>query len=281
MKILISVDIEGVAGVFHPEQTRAGNTEYERARRLMTAEANAAIRGAFDGGATMVLVNDSHGGFRNLLPDELDPRARAVLGKPRVLGMMGGLEDEEGEEGGACQGVFMVGYHARSQSRGVLAHTINSFAFARIWLGGEEVGEAGLYGALAAELGVPVLMASGDDVFAAETQPLFPLARFVVTKTAHGHGSGISRSPAEVRQAIETTAREVLQARIKAPGRPTARQGPFACRLQTQSPGLADLFAVLPGLERLDGVTVAFTKDSVQDVVRTLNSLSAMSAMLR
>ena len=79
MKILISVDIEGVAGVFHPEQTRPSNPEYERARRLMTAEANAAIRGAFVGGASEVLVNDSHGGFRNLLPDELDPRARAVL----------------------------------------------------------------------------------------------------------------------------------------------------------------------------------------------------------
>lgn len=279
MKILISVDIEGVAGVFHPEQTRAGNTEYERARRLMTAEANAAIRGAFAGGATSVLVNDSHGGFRNLLPDELDPRARAVLGKPRVLGMMGGLEDEEG---GRCDGVFMIGYHGKSQSRGVLAHTINNFAFARIWLNDIELGEAGLYGSLAAERGVPVLLASGDDVFAAETQPVFPHARFVVTKTAHGHASGVSLSPAVACAAIEAAAREVLlqagpdQRQPREIGKP-----PFACRLQTQSPGMADLFAVLPGLERLDGVTVAFSKSSVEDVVRTLNSLSAMSAMLR
>jgi D-amino peptidase len=279
LKILISVDIEGVAGVFHPEQTRAGNTEYERARRLMTAEANAAIRGAFDGGASSVLVNDSHGGFRNLLPDELDPRARAVLGKPRVLGMMGGLEDEEG---GACDGVFMIGYHGKSQSRGVLAHTINSFAFARIWLNDVELGEAGLYGSLAAERGVPVLLASGDDVFAAETQPLFPEARFVVTKTAHGHASGVSLAPAVACAAIEAAAREVLQQAGPAQRQPRdIGKPPFNCKLQTQSPGMADLFAVLPGLERLDGVTVAFSKSSVEDVVRTLNSLSAMSAMLR
>jgi D-amino peptidase len=58
MKILISVDIEGVAGVFHSQQVRAGNPEYERARRLMTEEANAAIAGAFDGGAAEVWVND-------------------------------------------------------------------------------------------------------------------------------------------------------------------------------------------------------------------------------
>lgn len=272
MKILISVDIEGVAGVFHAEQTRAGNTEYERARRLMTDEANAAIRGAFDGGATSVLVNDSHGGFRNLLPDLLDPRAQVVLGKPRVLGMMGGLEQ-------GCDGVFMVGYHARSQSRGVLAHTINSFAFARVWLQGQELGEAGLYGALAAEQGVPVLLASGDDVFKAETEPLFPGARFVVTKIAQGHASGVSLSPAAACGAIEVAAREAVADTHRLALRSLA--APVECRLQTQSPGLADLFGVLPGLERVDGVTLAFSGPSVQHVVRTLNSLSAMSAMLR
>src|SRR5690606_16650190 len=133
MKILISTDIEGVAGVFHAEQTRPGNGEYERARVWMTGEANAAIEAAFDGGADEVLVNDSHGGFRNLLPDALDARARVVLGKPRYLGMMGGLEE-------SCDAVCLVGYHARSQARGILAHTINSFAYARIFINGVELG---------------------------------------------------------------------------------------------------------------------------------------------
>ncbi|MGI4891529.1 MAG: M55 family metallopeptidase, partial [Janthinobacterium lividum] len=112
MRILISADIEGVANVFHPEQTRAGNAEYERARRWMTAEADAAVRGAFDGGATEVLVNDSHGGFRNLIPDSIDRRARFVLGKPRYLSMMAGVD--------GCNAVCMIGYHARAGSRGVV-----------------------------------------------------------------------------------------------------------------------------------------------------------------
>ena len=167
MNVLISVDIEGIAGVFHPEQTRAGNGEYERARRWMTLEANAAIQGAFAGGATQVWVNDSHGGFRNLLPDLLDTRAQVVLGKPRTLGMMAGLE-----YGAAL--VFMIGYHAMSQSRGILAHTINSFAFARVLLNGVETGEAGLYGALAAQYGAQVALLSGDDVFAEETATAIP-----------------------------------------------------------------------------------------------------------
>lgn len=189
MKILISTDIEGVAGVFAVEQTRAGNPEYERARRWMTAEANAAIEGAFAAGAQAVWVNDSHGGFRNLLPDGLDARARIVLGKPRTLGMMAGLEQRPDL-------VFMIGFHAKSQTRGVLAHTINSFAFTQVWVNGVELGEAGLYGALAREYGAHVALATGDDVFVDETRPLFPDARFEIVKTASGASSGDTLTPA-------------------------------------------------------------------------------------
>ncbi|MVW71862.1 MULTISPECIES: M55 family metallopeptidase [unclassified Bordetella] len=276
MKILISTDIEGVAGVFHAEQVRPGNGEYERARVWMTGEANAAVQGAFEGGATEVLVNDSHGGFRNLLPDQIDPRARLVLGKPRYLGMMGGLEE-------ACDAVMLVGYHSRAQGRGILAHTINSFAFARVLINGQELGEAGLYGALAGELGVPVILASGDDVFIEETQPLYPNAQWVQTKIAHGQGSGITLSPEAARQAIAQAARLAVQARRdNIDGvTPFRIAGPIECRLQTQSSALADLFCMWPTLERVDGVMLRFTVDSMQAAIRTLNSLSAMSSMLR
>ena len=69
-------------------------------------------------------VNDSHGDFRNLLAEELDARAELLLGKPRELGMMAGVEQD-------CTAVFLVGWHAKARSGGVLAHTINGFAFAR------------------------------------------------------------------------------------------------------------------------------------------------------
>ncbi|MDR6409667.1 M55 family metallopeptidase [Paraburkholderia terricola] len=277
MKVLISADIEGVAGVFHPEQTRAGNGEYEAARRWMTLEANAAIEGAFAGGATQVWVNDSHGGFRNLLPDLLDARAQVVLGKPRTLGMMAGLE-----YGAAL--VFMIGYHAKSQTRGILAHTINSFAFARVSLNGVEVGEAGLYGALAEEYGARVALLSGDDVFAEETAPRFPGARFVVTKSATGHASGVTQSPANARDAIGTAAREVVRQHLAeghAPHATRAGAKPVECELRVQTTALADLFCQWPTLTRVDAVTLRFDAASAEDAVRMLNCLSAMSFMLR
>ena len=292
MKILISADIEGVAGVFSLEQTRPGNPEYERARRGMTEEANAAIRGAFAGGATQVLVNDSHGSFRNLLVDALDPRAQYVLGKPRYLGMMAGLEQN-------CHGVMLLGYHSQAQGRGVLAHTMNSFAFARVEINGQALGEAGLYGALAGEMGVPVLFGSGDDQFIAENKARFAGAQWVQTKLAYGHSSGISLSPAEAQAAIAEAAERAVRdagelTGMTSPVRSTLQvqdaavevlpfriDAPLTCQLTTQGPAFADLFCTLPFVSRTDGVTVTFTADSMQYVIRILNSLGAMSFMLR
>ncbi|WP_447774978.1 M55 family metallopeptidase [Variovorax boronicumulans] len=272
MKVLISTDIEGVAGVYHHEQARQGNPEYERARVLMAQEANAAIAGAFDAGATEVLVNDSHGGFRNMPPDVLDARARVVQGKPRYLSMVAGVEE-------GVDALCMVGYHSRAQGRGILAHTINSFAFASISLGGQELGEAGIYGALAGEYGVPVVMGSGDDVFIAENRALFPHATFVQTKRATGCNSGVSLSPEESRRAIRTGVQEALATRAKA--QPLVLKGPQAVTLRCQSPALADLFCQWPNFERVDGVTLRFVADSVESAVRMLNCCSAMSSMLR
>jgi D-amino peptidase len=278
MKVLISTDIEGVAGVFHTEQTRPGNGEYERARRWMTDEANAAIEGAFAGGATEVWVNDSHGGFRNLLPDLLDERAQVVLGKPRTLGMMAGLEY-------GAELVFMIGYHAKAQSRGILAHTINSFAFARVLMNGAEVGEAGLYGALAVEYGARVALLTGDDVFVEETRGAFPEADFVAVKTASGHASGVTRTPAAAREAIRVAAREAVARRMGGGAarseRSVVMQRPTQCELRVQTTALADLFCQWPSLTRIDGVTLRFETPSVEHAVRTLNCLSAMSFMLR
>jgi D-amino peptidase len=272
VKILISTDIEGVAGVTHTEQTRSGNPEYERARGWMTDEANAAIGGAFDGGATEVLVNDSHGSFRNLLLDRLDPRAHTITGKPRYLGMMAGVDL-------GCDAVFMVGYHSRAQTQGVLAHTINSFAFRSVAVNGEEFGEAHLYGALAGEFGVPVALLSGDDVFLAETTPTFPGAVGVETKRAHGNGVCLSLAPAQACSLIREAAKAAI-AKI-ATLRPVRIAGPIECVLTTQTPAIADLFCQWPQMERVGGSQLRFRTDDVQSTVRMLNSLSAMSFMLR
>ena len=272
MKILIAVDIEGIAGVVHPEQTQPGNAEFERARRLMTAEANAAIRGAFAGGATACVVNDSHGGFRNLIADEIDARVELLLGKPRELGMMAGIDQD-------CQAVFLVGWHSRAGTPGVLAHTISSFAFARILMNGAETGEAGLYGALAAEFAVPVALYTGDDAFIVETAPHFPGAVGVAVKRAHGNRVATSLAPAAACAAVEAGAAQAVARAADLKLRPVA--SPLTMRVDATSVALADLFAMLPMVRRIGATALEFTSPTTRHAIRVLNSLSAMSFMLR
>lgn len=274
MKVLISTDIEGVAGVVDSQQVRAGNGEYERARAWMTAEANAAIAGAFDGGAKEVYVNDSHGGFRNMIASDIDERARLVTGKPRVYSMMAGLEF-------GMDAVALVGHHARAQGRGVLAHTINSFAFARIMVNGIELGEPGLYGALAGHSGVPVIFGSGDQFFIEENRDFFERAVWVETKHAMGHSSAATLTPQASCARIREGMQKAVQAAIGQPMKPFVIDGPYECRLQTNSPALADAFCLLPGTRRDDGVTLSFEADSIENVIRTLNVFSTMTAALR
>ena len=178
-----------------------------------------------------------------------------------------------------CDALFMIGYHSRSQSAGILAHTINSFAFARVWLAGEEASEAMLYGALAGERGVPMVMASGDDVFCEETQLIFPHAHYVQTKAAWGQGSGMTLNPSQSCDLI----RDAAKASLADPRTWHAYrvETPVEVRLQAQTPALADLFCQWPTLERVDGVTLQFVAPSVEAAVRVLNCLSAMSFMLR
>jgi D-amino peptidase len=272
MKVLVSVDIEGIAGVVHPDHARPGNADDERARRWMTAEANAAIAGARAGGATDVIVNDSHGDFRNLLAEDIDRSVRLLQGKPRELGMMAGMDD-------GCIAVFLVGWHAKAMASGVLAHTINGTAFARVLVNGDEVGELALYGGVAAEFGAPVAFVSGDDHCVAEASGLFPNAVGVSVKTAHGHRSATSLPPAAACAAIEAGARTAAQ-RI-ATLRISPQRTPPTVRVQASNPAFADLFSMLPLVRRIDAVTLEFASPTMRHAVRVLNSLSAMSFMLR
>src|SRR5258705_4232186 len=118
MKVYISVDMEGIAGISHPDPTGRGDRGYAAAVDLMVGEANAAIEGALAGGATDILVNDSHGGMYNLRPADLNPAARILQGQ-KAWSMVAGAGPDAGFE----LAIF-VGYHARAgHPRGTIAHT--------------------------------------------------------------------------------------------------------------------------------------------------------------
>jgi D-amino peptidase len=272
VKIYVCVDIEGVAGVVAAQHGQPGNPEYERARRLMTEEANAAIEGAFAGGATEVVVNDGHGPMINLLPELLDPRAELILGKPKPFNMFAGLD-------GDFAGVMCVGFHAGAGRHGVLSHTTNGFAFRAIRLNGIDCAEATIYGAYAGSLGVPVILLTGDDVLAAECGPLFPGAECAVVKHALGHRAARALSPVNARALIREAAERAVRTCAEIP--PFVIAPPYRLEIDLASPALADLAATIPVATRLSPLSVAFAPDTVAAALGWVNTLSAMSAFLR
>ena len=208
MRILISADIEGISGVMSPEQTSPGSGEYERARLLMTREVNAAVEGALEGGATEIWVADGHGQYNNILLEELHPGACLVSGKPRLFGMMGGLDC------GPWDGLFLIGYHARAGAHGVLAHTINGSAFAEVRINGAPVGEYYLNGLLAGEYDVPVRLISGDDRLAEEAVSVYPNAEIVTVKRALSTRAAVHQPIGVVHKALHVAAQKALQGRF-------------------------------------------------------------------
>lgn len=271
MRIFIVADIEGVAGVTHPEQTRPGSGEYERARLLMTREVNAAVQGALDGGAQDIWVADAHGAYRNLLIEHLHPEARFISGKPRLDGMLGGLAEH-----GPWDGLFLVGCHARAGAAGVLAHTINSAAFALITVDGKAVGETFLNSAMAGEMGIAVRLVSGDDCLTREVAPFLTGVETVTVKQALGNRAA-AHLPLE---AVHAALRDAAEQAVQRDASPHVVQGPLWVEITTVQPVQADAFALLPCMQRLTPSAVGFEARTPGEALRLLNACSLMAAGL-
>jgi D-amino peptidase len=250
MDVVISVDMEGVAGIATRQQTRPGGRDYQLARALMTAEANAAIAGAFDGGATSVVVNDSHGPMDNLLGEQLDPRADYVVGSPKPGSMMQEVTPGTGV-------ALFVGYHAgASDPAGVLAHTYNGVGFADVRLNGHSVTEAELNALMAAAHQVPVGMVTGDTAICAVAGKALPGAVTVPVKTAIGYTAARSKHPSAARAAIRAGAERAVASAVAGSLRPTPVPDELTIEVELRPHGAAELAALVPGTERTAARTV-------------------------
>ncbi|ADI03135.1 D-aminopeptidase [Streptomyces bingchenggensis BCW-1] len=272
MKVLISVDMEGISGIVHPAETNPDRYDYERGRALMTAEANAVIAGVLDAEpAAEVWVADAHGSFRNLLPEELDRRARLVRGKPRPMGMLGGLDEH-------TDAVMFVGYHARAGGGpAVLAHTMSD-AILDVRVGGRSLGEIGLNAAMAGHLGVPVVLLSGDDTACAELCDLVPSAVTVAVKEALGQAAAVALHPEEARERLHQAAAEAVKQRTLVT--PLALAGPLEVEIDLYGPYMVDLATLVPGVSRAEGGrTVTFTAADFADAYRLVLLLVQLASI--
>ena len=255
MKVYLSVDMEGIAGVSHPHPTEMAHPRYPAAVELMIDETNAAIEGALAGGGTDILVNDSHGSMYNLLPSRIHPAARLLQGQ-KPWSMVEGA----GPGAGFAVALF-VGYHARAgHPRGTIAHTYSG-APVETRLDGRPTGEYGLNALALGAWGVPVGLVAGDDALAEEVEAWLPWAERVVVKTAAGGHAAASVHPAVaadlVRAGSERAVRRAVAGELE-----LLRVGPpVVIEVDYRRAVEADHAAIVPGAERVGDRGVRYAAD--------------------
>jgi D-amino peptidase len=266
LKVLISVDMEGITGVVTGEQLGPSGFEYARFREFMTAEALAAVEGAREAGATEIVVVDAHGNGQNLLIERFPADVRIIRSWPRPNMMVEGVDSTFGA-------VLFIGYHsATTNTRGVRAHTISSANLAAVELNDVAMPEAGINAAIAGHYGVPVVMISGDDAAVAEAQQLIGPIEGAVVKRSLSFHSANTLTP----QAGAALVKERVKAGLakRASLRPYVVRGPVRLDVTFKNYTAAEIVAYLPGVERLNAHTIRFTGRDVLEVSRFIEFLN-------
>lgn len=269
MHVLISVDMEGATGVTAPEDVLPGTAAYERFRRLLMGDVNAAIAGAFDGGATEVLVNEAHDGMRTLLIEDLDERARLISGNHKPLIMMEGIDR-------GIDLVFFIGYHAGASDSGVLSHTFFGRGLTLVSLNGEPCSEGRMNAVLAGAYGVGVGLVTGDEAACADAARYIPSARTVAVKQGIDRYAAICLPPARTKQMIREAAASAC--RDPAAQAPLATESPFHWSVTMTNPSSAQRAALIPTVERVEPRTVQWSSHDFPESFRTFEAVALIVA---
>lgn len=257
LKVHISVDMEGIAGVVTGDQLGPAGFEYGRFREFMTREALAAVTAAKEAGATEIVVADSHGNGENLLIEQFPPDVTIVRSWPRKLSMMAGLDE-------TFDAAVFIGYHASTTNpTGVRAHTNSSATLTRVALNGVDMTEGAWNAAIAGHFGVPVVMVSGDDAAVAEVRKVVGPIEAAEVKKALGFHSARTLTPQAALGLIGEHVKKGLARRGEL--KPYRPAGPIAVDVSFKHYLPAEVLAYLPLFERTGSHSVRFrARDMVE-----------------
>ena len=266
MKLFISFDMEGVAGIVDWAQCLPPGQLYEEGRALLLGEVNAAIDGALAAGATEIVCNDSHGPMNNLNPADLHGRAAYIAGRHKPRYMMEGLDD-------SFDAVFLIGYHGSiSGESSVLSHTYNPSVISRVTLNDVECGESGINALVAAGHGVPVALITGDQVTIAEAEPFFKQVEPVVVKGSITRFAAAQVHPEEAREMIYAGAQAALR-RLGSVPLPNVAL-PARLDVELQNADMASVASWVKGVERSGTRSVRIMGDDPLEVYRSFVGLT-------
>jgi D-amino peptidase len=276
MRVYVSVDMEGIAGINDPHPTDPADRRYPTSVGLMVGETNAAIEGALTAGATEILVNDSHWNMFNLLPEDLHRSARVLQGEKAWSMVAGAQPAPDGSP--SFDVALFVGYHARAgHGRGTIAHTYSG-APVETRVNGRPIGEYGLNALALGAWGIPVGLVTGDDALAEEVADWLPWAERVIVKHADGTHSAASAHPAIARERIQAAAEEAVRRAGYGSLSVFEVERPVTIEVDYAKGVRADFGAIVPGAERVADRTVRFTADDPVDAYRGFLAINRLAS---
>jgi len=271
-KVFISVDMEGIWGVVHANQTSPDSPEYGAARKWMAEDVNAVIDGLLAAGAGLIVVNDSHGGMRNIIADQLNPKAALISGSPKPLSMMEGID-------ASFDACLFIGYHAQAGTAAAsLDHTISGGTMRSIRINGLELPELGINAAIAGSYNVPVIMLSGDEATCGQAKAVLGQSLLTVAvKKAVGRYAAQMKPREEARQSLTQGAQQALASLGKV--KPFRLDPPLSFELEFHNSGQAEMPSLLPQVKRTGPRSVAFTADDYLQGFKLLRAVIALAGL--
>ncbi len=272
LKVLISVDMEGITGVVSSEQLAPSGFEYDRAREWMTGDALAAVQAAKEAGATEIVVADSHGNGQNLLINRFPADVTIIRSWPRPLMMVQGVDS-------TTAAVIFIGYHASTSNvEGVRAHTMSSASYAEVALNGMPVPESVFNAAIAGHFGVPVIMISGDNAAVGELQKAIGDVEGAIVKRAISFHSAATMTP----EAGQALIRQKVKAAMGRLGsfKPYILKGPVRVDLTFKNYRPAEMMAYLPNVQRTSSHAIRFVAKDMVEASRFLEFVGTYEAGL-
>lgn len=262
LKVFISVDMEGVAGVVHWEDVSRDGKDYNYFRMIMTKETNAAIEGAVAAGAKEILVRDSHGSARNIMPEELDKRAlllRDWSGSEKS--MMEGIDE-------TFDAVIFIGYHAKAgTANAILEHTMSG-RIADMSVNGVSLPEAGINALIAGFYDVPVVFLSGDKAICEQAKELFGEIETVAVKKGIGDAS-LGMHPEVAREKIRQGVKKALE--NLAEYQPYKLNPPYSLVTTYKNNSLVFTGTLYPGVERTGDWELTCKSDDLRSVFMAIS----------
>jgi len=260
LKIFISVDMEGITGVVNWEDVNRTGKDYDYFREIMTREANAAIEGAMEAGATEIFVRDAHGSARNLLPEMLNKNAQLIRDwSGGFMSMMEGIDE-------TFDAVIFIGYHAKAGTpNAILEHTMSSKNITDVSINNVSLPEAGINALIAGHYDIPVVFVAGEQALCDQAKNLLGNVNTVPVKKGLGNAA-LNLHPEVSREKIREGVKDALRNLNKF--KPYKLKPPYTLVVKYKNEEIVNEKSLQPGVQRTGDWELSYTGDDILDVMK-------------